>query len=281
MPDIEATVRRYFDGWNSHDVSAITAQFDPEGTFEDATTGGPVGVDLIGIFAQVLFDAFPDSQLPIDQLHVVGDDRVIIEFRIVGTHTENSLLGPATGSSVDLPGVDVITLDPDTGLIRSVRGYWDMAGFLDQLGLQTNPSPKTIDGLIDFGMGVRVHTGKTTEPGCFTVTSTDATGDDATWVNSMTETMVAELMSQPGYLGSCFTVAGGRHYTFTAWESPEAVEGLRTTNHREAMRAMLAGEQCTRIMTSLWVPLRLNVTKAGAAGERPVAVSGADAGQWL
>ena len=91
-------------------------------------------------------------------------------------------------------------------------------------------------------MGLRVLTGKTAEPGCFTVTSTDVIdADDANWVKTITEGIVTVLMALDGYLGSCFTVAGGRHYTFTAWESPEAVRGLHTTNHREAMRAMRGG----------------------------------------
>ena len=129
-------------------------------------------------------------------------------------------------------------------------------------------------------MGLRVLTGKTAEPGCFTVTSTDVIdADDANWVKTITEGIVTVLMALDGYLGSCFTVAGGRHYTFTAWESPEAVRGLHTTNHREAMRAMLAGERCTRIMTSLWVPFKLNVTKGSDGASPAVPVTAPE--QWL
>lgn len=280
MSAIEAIVQRYFDAWNANDGAAVAACFTPEGTMHDAITGGPVTPDLIPLFVQGLFEAFPDAALPIDALHVVAPDRAVVEFRMTGTNTGDSLFGPATGLPIDYPGVDVITYDEAADAITSVRGHWDLAGMLDQVGLQVNPTPKSIPGLLDFGIGVRVHTGMTAEPGCVTVTSTDTEGEDANWVNTVTEGIVTELMAVPGYLGSVFAVAGGRHYTFSAWESPEAVQALHSTSHREAMRAMLAGERCTRIMTSLWVPHKLNVTKAGpGGGDRPRPVTEPE--QWL
>lgn len=280
MSAIEGAVHQYFDAWNANDGAAVAACFTSDGTFHDAITGGPVTPDLIPLFVQGLFDAFPDAALPIDAVHVVAPDRAIVEFRMTGTNTGDSVFGPATNLPIDHPGVDVIAYDEGADAITAVRGHWDLAGLFDQVGLQLNPSPKSVPGLIDFGVGVRVHTGATAEPGCFTVTSTDAEGDDANWVNTTTEGIVNELMDATGYLGSVFAVGGGRHYTFSAWESVEAVQALHsTTNHREAMRAMLAGERCTRIMTSLWVPHRLNVTKAGAGDERPRPVTEPE--QWL
>jgi hypothetical protein len=280
MSAIEAAVHRYFDAWNANDGAAVAACFVPDGTLHDAITGGPVGPDLMPLFVQGLFDAFPDAALPIDAINVVAPDKAMVEFRTTGTNTADSIFGPATNLAVDHPGVDVISYDEDADALRSVRGYWDLAGLFEQVGLQLNPSPKGVPGLLDFGLGVRVHTGQTAEPGCFTVTSTDAAGDDANWVPPTTEGIVTDLMGMPGYLGSVFANAGGRFYTFSAWESPEAVQALRSTSHAEAMRAMLTGERCTRIMTSLWVPHKLNVTKAGpAGGERPTPVTEPE--QWL
>jgi hypothetical protein len=138
----------------------------------------------------------------------------------------------------------------------------------------------SVPGLIEFGVGVRVLTGRDELPGCFTVTSTDAGDLDTPWVLQTTPTIIEELMATPGYLGSCMISAAGRHYTFTAWADEESVRALHQTSHREAMRAMLAGERCTRIMTSLWSPLKLNTTKAGpAGGVRPTPAEGE--GQWL
>ena len=278
---LEAAVLRYFDAWNNNDPAGVAACFGPTGTFQDPTTGGPIGPDIVGLFVSGFYSAFPDGSLPIDHLHVVAPDRALVEFRVVGTNTGDSPTGPATNMAVDLPGVDVITWDPDTDLITSVHGHWDMNSFTTALGLQANVSPQSVPGLLDFGVGLRVHTGRTTEPGCFTVTSTDAVdGDEANWVITMSQRITEELFAVPGYLGSCFMSAGGRHYTFSAWESPEEPRGMNTPTHREARRAMLAGEHCTRIMTSFWVPERLNTTKAGpGGGQRAVPVTEPEA--WL
>jgi hypothetical protein len=149
------------------------------------------------------------------------------------------------------------------------------------MGLQTQVAPADIPGIVAFGIGVRATKGDTKLPGCFTVTSIDATGESAWEVNELTQNIVGELMSQSGYLGSVFATGGGRQYTFTAWEDVDAVKGMRTTVHRDAMRRFNAGTLGTRLMTSVWVPLRLNpVHIAPNEGKRPIEEEPL-AGQWL
>jgi hypothetical protein len=88
-------------------------------------------------------------------------------------------------------------------------------------------------------------------------------------------------MGQEGYLGSVFATGGGRQYTFTAWRDVEAVEGIRGTVHRDAMRSFNAGTLGTRVMTSVWAPVRVNPVHASAAeGERPQREEPLT-GQWL
>jgi hypothetical protein len=276
---IETVVQEYFAAWNAHDPVAVEACFTDGGTFEDPTTPGPISGSAIGDAVRDFAKSFPDNSLPIDEIDVVSERKAFVEFRLCGTNSGDSLLGPATNATVDFPVVDRIVLAPD-GRIESVRGCWDLAAFFGTMGLQVNPSPQSVPGLIDMGIGVRVTTGRTDEPGCFTVTSVDTEGLDANWVNTITPAIVEELMGTSGYLGSCFVVAGNRHYTFTAWTDAEAVKALHSTQHREAMRAVMTGERCTRIMTSLWAPLKMNTTKTKLDGdERPTADH--DPGPWL
>ena len=52
-------------------------------------------------------------------------------------------------------------------------GYFDTATMLGQLGLQAHITPPTSTASLQFGISVRVETGRDTIPGAFTVTWID------------------------------------------------------------------------------------------------------------
>jgi steroid delta-isomerase-like uncharacterized protein len=273
-------IDRYFAAWNDHDPEAIVACFTKEGSFEDPTTGGPITGSSISQTASDLFTGFPDVSF--DDIRVErGQGSAAAQYVMSGTNAGATALGPPSGQVGTLPGADFFTWDPDRDLLTSVRGYWDLAGFLATMGLQMHPSPAAIPGLIDFGLGVRATKGDAATPGCFTVTSIDVEGESAWEVNDFTEKITTELMAQEGYLGSVFATAGGRQFTFTAWRDVEAVAGIRGTEHRDAMRRFNAGTLGTRLMTSVWIPERLNPVHVSAGdGDRPRREEPLT-GQWL
>ena len=273
-------IDRYFAAWNAHDPEGIMACFTAEGTFEDPTTGGPITGSAIAGTANDLFVGFPDvsfSELRIER----SPTSAAAQYVMRGANAGATPLGPPSGQVGTLSGADFFTWDPDLDLLTSVRGYWDLGGFLATMGLQVHPSPAGVPGLIDFGLGVRATKGDPSTPGCFTVTSIDVTGESAWDVNDFTEKIVTELMGQDGYLGSVFATGGGRQYTFTAWRDVEAVTGIRQTVHRDAMRSFNAGTLATRVMTSVWEPVRLNPVRVSLGdGQRPVREEPLT-GQWL
>ena len=234
-------IDRYFAAWNAHDPEAIVACFTDEGTFEDPTTGGPITGSAIAETANDLFVGFPDvsfNDIRIER----SPSSAAAQYVMRGTNTGATSLGPPSGRVGTLPGADFFTWDPGRDLLTSVRGYWDLVGFLATMDLQVHPSPAAVPGLIDFGLGVRTTKGDPTPPGCFTVTSIDVSGQAAWEVNDFVEKIVTELMAQEGYLGSVFATGGGRQYTFTAWRDVEAVTAMRQTVHRDAMRSFNAGD---------------------------------------
>jgi steroid delta-isomerase-like uncharacterized protein len=273
-------ISRYFAAWNARDPEAVMACFADEGTFEDPTTGGPITGSAIAAMANELFMGFPDVSF--DDVRIErGSTSAAAQYVMRGTNSGATPLGPPSGQVGTLPGADFFTWDPARDLLTSVRGYWDLGGFLATMGLQVHPSPAGVPGLIDFGVGVRATKGDPASPGCFTVTSIDVTGQSAWEVNDLTEKIVTELMAQEGYLGSVFAAAGGRQYTFTAWRDVEAVGGMRQTVHRDAMRNFNAGTLGTRVMTSVWAPVRINpVHVSPGDGERPHREEPLT-GQWL
>ena len=68
-------------------------------------------------------------------------DGVRYAFESVGTGTNTGAVGPipATGLPFVLRGTSVGSISRD-GLVESHRDYWDMAGFLVQLGVLPGPS---------------------------------------------------------------------------------------------------------------------------------------------
>jgi hypothetical protein len=178
-----------------------------------------------------------------------------------GTNSGATPMGPATGGTVDLPGADFLTYDPDADRVSKVVGYFDTGLMLRQLGLQVHLSPADIDPFLKFGLGIRVDTGRDTIPGAFTVTWIEVEPEDAAALNEATEKIVVELLENPGYLGTCFVTVGKRNFTFSAWESLEVVEAaLGRGAHAQAMGLSRSGGIGTNAsgLTSIWKPERLN-----------------------
>ncbi|SDB83893.1 conserved hypothetical protein, steroid delta-isomerase-related [Raineyella antarctica] len=127
----EDLVEAYFRAWNGHDPSALVAVFSEEGTYQDPSLPEPVTGDAIAGYAAALLGVFPDLAFSVDETTAEAD-RTVVAWHMTGTNTGPFPgLGGPTGASVDLPGIDVITVGP--GGVTSVVGYFDQLGLLGQL----------------------------------------------------------------------------------------------------------------------------------------------------
>jgi steroid delta-isomerase-like uncharacterized protein len=130
---IADAVDRYFDAWNARDGDAVVAALTDDGTYEDPTTGGPISGDALAANVDGLAAAFPDLHFDIESVAPTSDTSAAAEWRMLGTNTGASPMGPATGAAVDLPGADFLTYDPDADRISKVVGYFDSGSMLRQL----------------------------------------------------------------------------------------------------------------------------------------------------
>ena len=127
--------RQYFAN-ASRNVDAALALFAPgaEFLFPLGALPMPDGVRAyLGGYAQ----SFPDSGFDLTNVFEQGD-QVAVEGFWFGTHTGPMQLPdgtsvPATQRKVRAPFATLFTIR--AGKITSHRGYWDMAGFMMQLGL--------------------------------------------------------------------------------------------------------------------------------------------------
>jgi len=123
----------YIEAWNQRDPGKIVATFADGGTYTDPASGGTLAGEAIGQYASGLFAAFPDLSFEVVSAGPVSENMVAAQWLMRGANTGSLSGAPPTGRKVAMPGADFITVEGDK--IRSVRGYFDMKSFGEQLGL--------------------------------------------------------------------------------------------------------------------------------------------------
>ena len=140
---------RYIDAWLLHPDAA-----SPEGgaamerllgfmsedvRYEDVPTQSVFdGHDGIAEMCSGAFQMSADLTFEIVSRQTAGH---LYAFEAIGTGTNTGAVGPipATGRPIVLRGISVGSVSAD-GLVESHRDYWDMAGFLVQLGAMPGPA---------------------------------------------------------------------------------------------------------------------------------------------
>jgi hypothetical protein len=119
----------------------------PNGTFIDPFLPQPLPREEIAGYVATFLTTFPDLTFEYESISTC-ENRVIAPWRMKGTNTGDmpGLPGP-TGRTIDLPGMDAITVGPD-GIISAID-YSDQITFFKQLGLQVQilPADKTATNL--------------------------------------------------------------------------------------------------------------------------------------
>jgi steroid delta-isomerase-like uncharacterized protein len=135
-PVHEATVLRYADAWNRHDVDAIVALHTEDAIFENHTSGGrAVGKAEIRKLIEGVFATFPDLRFVTRRAYFT-ENVAVLEWTATAPH-ENSIpwerhtLAP-TGKQMSWNGMDVLPLRD--GLVARKDVYVDSISFLRQAG---------------------------------------------------------------------------------------------------------------------------------------------------
>jgi len=133
----EAVIREHMESENRLDFDATLATFDHP-NYELVATGQVFdGPDEVRRYYASSRGAFPDQRNEVHALHH-GDDAVVVEFDLLGTH-----LGPfaghaPTGREFRCRMAAVFEMTGDR--ITCERVYFDSASILRQLGLLGDPS---------------------------------------------------------------------------------------------------------------------------------------------
>lgn len=132
--------KRALDAFNRHDADAFAALYAEDAVAPDPQYAEPLrGRDAIRKDIEAFFQAFPDVQAKVVSDFLVNGDTVAFEVEITGTHTGPLVTPdgaiPATNRTVRLTGGRFLRVNGQ-GLVTDCRRYYDMAGIMQQLGLQ-------------------------------------------------------------------------------------------------------------------------------------------------
>ncbi len=256
MGDLEA-VRQYLDAWTRRDADAILATLNDGGSYEDPTTGGPISGEAIRAYVSGLWSAFPDLSFEDVGLAQTAPDSASVQWIMRGTNTSSMMGLPPSGKAVILRGADFFTLRD--GKIQTVTGYFDPGQVPRQIGLNVVVQPHQV-GPFKFGVSTAVQTGKTQEPGAFSITYLEAKDADSIQkVREGSRASLIDMLKMDGFIGATTAVIGTRMVTISAWDSPEdSRRVMKEGAHSEAQKGFYDGSLASQGYTSVWTKHRVN-----------------------
>jgi steroid delta-isomerase-like uncharacterized protein len=129
----------YLAAWNSHDVEKIASFYTDDCVYEDVAMGVVNrGKEELKAFVRFSFAAFPDLKFERKPIFSAGDWSAR-EWVMSGTHTGDIPGLPTTGKSFSIRGASISELHE--GKIRQNTDYWNLASFLQQIGVMPAAPP--------------------------------------------------------------------------------------------------------------------------------------------
>lgn len=133
---LQATIDRYNEAWNSHDLDAIMSMHAPDMVFENHTAGESATGEQAREHIGSIFETWPDIHFDTRRLYV-RDGVVTQEWTATATHAKQmrrgELVAEPTGKTVTWDGIDVIPFEG--GLVKRKDVYSDSVSILRQVGL--------------------------------------------------------------------------------------------------------------------------------------------------
>jgi steroid delta-isomerase-like uncharacterized protein len=145
-PDRPTWLTTYFEAWSSHDPERVASCTTEDVVMDDKALGERVvGHDAVRAMVTAMTQEFStDFRMDPGELVVTTDGTWAAEWVLSGTNDrEDRQRGlPATGRRFRIEGLSIGRLRD--GRIAEERLYWNLAGYLQQVGLMpAAPAPAT------------------------------------------------------------------------------------------------------------------------------------------
>ena len=138
IQDNKIIVRRVLEEfWNAHNVAAADELFAADLANHDPVSPDVTGLESLKAFAGILFAAFPDFHVVIDD-EVAEGDKVAKIWTLHGTQRGEFQGIPPTGKAVTMRGITVYRIA--NGKVVDLIWSYNMLGMLQQLGAIPTPA---------------------------------------------------------------------------------------------------------------------------------------------
>jgi hypothetical protein len=135
----DADIERWAAAWNSHDIDKVVALFSSDAVVDQPSNPKPLDAKTLRTFFSMIFRAYPDFHITIEDKVLDGWKAVTIE-RVTG-HWRGVYTDPTTGKTAqpngkafDHPGAMYIVYDARHE-IKRLRIFWDQLTVDRQLGI--------------------------------------------------------------------------------------------------------------------------------------------------
>jgi len=140
MIDNKEIIRRLYKLAEVKDVQGFVNAFTPDGTFTDESIEVVYRGQDIAKTVEIYAAAFPDMHRELYQMYSVGDNIVVVELALQGTHLGPLSLPlgtiPPTGKKMNAPCCDVFEISGDK--VKRFDCYPSGSVVLTQLGVIRN-----------------------------------------------------------------------------------------------------------------------------------------------
>jgi steroid delta-isomerase-like uncharacterized protein len=126
--DMAAIAERARQAWNRGNRDNYLELYDPR----IAMHGAAQGLAEVRRYYEGIWRAFPDAQLTYDDM-LAERDRLVIRFRMTGTHAGELMGIPPTGKAITLSGITIMRFA--NGKVVERWSQSDFLGLLQQLGV--------------------------------------------------------------------------------------------------------------------------------------------------
>jgi len=128
----KAIARRTYELFNAHNLDALDEVVAPNIVDRNPSPGQAPGLEGVKQFFSMLYTAFPDFHITVEDLIAEGD-KVVARVRVNSTHQGEFMGIPPTGKPVTQTGIDILRLAGGKAVER--WGEFDTFGLMQQLGV--------------------------------------------------------------------------------------------------------------------------------------------------
>lgn len=127
------SIQRLYDFINAGDIDGFGRRFADDFVERSEIPGIPPTKAGVLQYFQLLFAAFPDFRMEVEDV-IASGDKAVARVKVTGTHKGDFMGIPATNRSAVVNLID-ITRFGDDGLAREHWGVVDMFALMQQLGV--------------------------------------------------------------------------------------------------------------------------------------------------